>query len=199
MTTALTNAQQVILSAAANQPEGRALPLPTTLTLNRASSVRVLKSLIAKGYLAEYPAHRHDALWREADENTEESATTLVITQEGLGVLGIEPEESDKAVIPLKNDTTVTAPATVKKQKNETKQTGPFKLLQLIQLLARPEGASLTEMAEVTGWQHHSLRGVMSGQLKKKRNLVITSESHPSRGRIYRLAIVQGKEAHDGK
>ena len=43
---------------------------------------------------------------------------------------------------------------------------------------------------EVTGWQAHSIRGAISGALKKKLGLTITSEADEIRGRIYR--IVEG-------
>jgi hypothetical protein len=46
----------------------------------------------------------------------------------------------------------------------------------MIGLLQRPEGATIEELAEATGWQSHSVRGVMSGALKKKLGLAIASE-----------------------
>ena len=58
----------------------------------------------------------------------------------------------------------------------------------MIGLLPRPEGASVEEMAKATGWQSHSVRGVMSGALKKKLGLTIASEKVEGRGRIYRIA-----------
>jgi hypothetical protein len=33
---------------------------------------------------------------------------------------------------------------------------------------ARPEGATVDEVASVTGWQRHTVRGVFSGTLKKR-------------------------------
>lgn len=42
------------------------------------------------------------------------------------------------------------------------------KLERLVALLLRPEGASLHELAEATGWQAHSVRGAISGALRKK-------------------------------
>ncbi len=58
----------------------------------------------------------------------------------------------------------------------------------LIELLKRPKGATIAEMATKTGWQAHSVRGAMSGTLKKKLGLAVTSESIEGRGRIYRIA-----------
>ena len=43
-------------------------------------------------------------------------------------------------------------------------------------------------MAKATGWESHSVRGVMSGALKKKLGLTIASEKVEGRGRIYRIA-----------
>jgi hypothetical protein len=42
--------------------------------------------------------------------------------------------------------------------------------------------------SEATGWLTHSVRGVMSGVLKKKLGLKIDSEKIEGRGRVYRLA-----------
>lgn len=62
----------------------------------------------------------------------------------------------------------------------------PNKLQALIALLRRPEGARLEEMISATGWQAHSVRGAMSGALKKQRRLTITSEKTDT-GRVYRI------------
>ena len=42
-------------------------------------------------------------------------------------------------------------------------------------LLTRSKGATVFELVEATGWQAHSVRGFMSGTLKKKLRLEITS------------------------
>jgi len=56
----------------------------------------------------------------------------------------------------------------------------------MITLLERPCGATIDEMAKVTGWQRHSVRGMMSGVLQKRLGLSIESEEE-ERGRIYRI------------
>ena len=45
------------------------------------------------------------------------------------------------------------------------------KQAQMIELLKRPEGATVEQIAEATGWQHHTIRGAISGALKKKLGL----------------------------
>ena len=61
------------------------------------------------------------------------------------------------------------------------------KLSLVIELLRRKDGATLPEMVKATGWQAHSVRGAMSGALKKKLGLKITSTKSDKRGRIYRI------------
>jgi hypothetical protein len=43
----------------------------------------------------------------------------------------------------------------------------------MIDLLKRPEGATVEQIAAATGWQHHTIRGAISGALKKKLGLTI--------------------------
>lgn len=50
------------------------------------------------------------------------------------------------------------------------------KIDQVVALLRRPEGATIEAMIAATGWQAHTVRGAMSGALKKKAGLTITSE-----------------------
>ncbi len=57
----------------------------------------------------------------------------------------------------------------------------------LIDLLKRKKGATIAEIVEATGWQAHSVRGAISGALKKKLGLVVTSERIDGRGRTYRI------------
>ncbi len=58
----------------------------------------------------------------------------------------------------------------------------------LIEMLRRPNGATIEQMTAKTGWQAHSVRGAISGTLKKKLGLAVTSETVGGRGRVYRIA-----------
>src|SRR6202140_2677275 len=49
----------------------------------------------------------------------------------------------------------------------------PSKQDVVIAMLRQPEGATVDEVASVTGWQRHTVRGVFSGTLKKKLGLIL--------------------------
>jgi hypothetical protein len=57
----------------------------------------------------------------------------------------------------------------------------------VIELLRRPEGATLADIQSATGWQPHSVRGFISGALGKKMGLMIESVKTPDGARSYRL------------
>jgi hypothetical protein len=58
----------------------------------------------------------------------------------------------------------------------------------LIAMLHRPQGATIEEIVAATGWQKHTVRGAISGALKKKLRLTIESQKVDGRGRVYRIA-----------
>lgn len=62
------------------------------------------------------------------------------------------------------------------------------KLGTLIALLRRKEGATIEHMMKATGWQAHSVRGALSGALKKKRGLAVASAVNRDGVRVYRVA-----------
>ena len=57
----------------------------------------------------------------------------------------------------------------------------------VIEMLRRPEGATLAEIVEATSWASHTTRGFLAGAIKKKLGLIIESTKDDARGRIYRL------------
>ena len=62
------------------------------------------------------------------------------------------------------------------------------KLGQLEGMLRRKEGASIAQIAAALDWQAHSVRGAISGSLKKKLGLNITNELIEGGDRVYRIA-----------
>ena len=56
----------------------------------------------------------------------------------------------------------------------------------IILLLKRPSGATLKAMMALTGWQAHSVRGFISGQLRKRLGLDVTTFERDGE-RVYTL------------
>jgi len=65
----------------------------------------------------------------------------------------------------------------------------PSKQDALIAMLRRPQGVTVDEVASAMGWQCHTVRGVLSGTLKKKLGLTLASAKE-ERGRVYRIVEV---------
>jgi Protein of unknown function (DUF3489) len=53
-------------------------------------------------------------------------------------------------------------------------------------LLRRPEGATIGELQEISGWQPHSVRSFLAGTIKKRLQLQVASAKE-ERGRVYRV------------
>jgi len=62
------------------------------------------------------------------------------------------------------------------------------KQAQVIAMLQRPEGATIAQLCEATGWQAHTVRGTLAGALKKKLGLTVVSEKLEGGERVYRIA-----------
>lgn len=58
----------------------------------------------------------------------------------------------------------------------------------VVQMLKRPEGATVRQICEATGWQAHTVRGTFAGAFKKKLGLTIGSDKALGGERIYRIA-----------
>ncbi len=189
----LTDTQLVILSAAAQRGGGAILPLPASLTINKGAAAAVLKSLVKRGLIAEQPAGRDDEPWREVDGRR----MTLAITEAGLEAIGVQPDQATDAPAGASK----TKLAKRRKKANAPKagtsaapqasspaiRPGTKQAL-LIDLLRRDGGATIGEIVEAIGWQPHSVRGAISGSVKKKLGLIVASETVDGRGRIYRIA-----------
>jgi hypothetical protein len=62
----------------------------------------------------------------------------------------------------------------------------------VITLLKKSNGASLAELMKATGWQAHSVRGFLSGTLRKKMGLKVQSAKRGDREAFTR-SLAQGK------
>jgi len=170
----ITDTQSIILSRAATRPGNLAMPLPDGLA--GAAAKTVIGKMIEHGWLEEVDAklRQSEPIWRETGDG---HGTTLVATKAGLDAIGIEA----MAPTPAPEAAPAAAEARATRIRPGTKQA------EIIALIQRPEGASIAEIVEATGWLSHSARGLISGGLKKKLNLPITADKVAGRGTVYKL------------
>ncbi|SLN61926.1 hypothetical protein ROG8370_02857 [Roseovarius gaetbuli] len=173
----LTETQTIILSAGAQRPDNLAMPLPAGL--HGAAAQKVVSMMIGRGWLEEVDAktRKGEPLWRETGDG---HGTTLVVTDAGLLAIGVEP-------VVVKTMAAIRTHAAQPPALKPPTQRAGTKQAMLIALLQRPEGASMAEIVEATDWQAHTARGTISGVVKKKLGLVVTSVKEDERGRVYRI------------
>jgi hypothetical protein len=166
----LTNTQSIILSAACARDDG--LIFPVTANIKGGPVGNSLKSMLKRRLIEEITASDLNTVWRH-DEHL--GPVTLKATQLAYTALGID---SGEASVPDQSPSVSSRPSPPRKS---TKQA------QLIEMLKCPEGATIAEIAKATGWKLHSVRGAISGVLKKKLGLEVTSEKIGDRGRVYKI------------
>jgi hypothetical protein len=106
----------------------------------------------------------------EAAEGASEAETAATSAEAGAAANTPAPTaEGDDGGAPAADDAEAAARETPAKP---TPRPGT-KQAQMIDLMKRPEGATIEQIAEVTGWQHHTIRGAISGALKKKLGLTV--------------------------
>jgi hypothetical protein len=191
----LTDTQTIVLSRAATRPGNLAMPLPEGL--HGAAAKMAVTKMIERGWLEEVEAdiRQGEPLWRETGDG---HGTTLIATETGLQAIGIQPvvasamtnlrkAKLEPATTPQNAAETTSDPAMPKPIaiRAGTKQA------QIIALIQRPEGASISEIVEATGWLPHSVRGLISGGLKKKLGVPVMSEKEETRGSVYRIRCVE--------
>jgi hypothetical protein len=190
--TKLSDTQAVILSAASQRDDGAVLPLPETLKVTGGALTKVLGSLESKGLIEHQGAPRGDdppplrisragleAIGVETEDDASEGAKPA---DTGATSAEAGAQASDAAAPATEADGAATrakrkARASVKPGKaapgeKPTRRAGTKQAL-MIEMLKRPEGATVEQIAAATGWQHHTIRGAISGALKKKLGLTV--------------------------
>ncbi len=158
MTTTLTATQQAILAHAHQHTDGKIEWLPENI--KGGARQKVLDGLFNRALITK-------------------TASNWFIAAEGYDALGVPRKSAEKASAPDLTD----APAITKtpRARENSKQA------QMIEMLKRPDGATLNQLVEATGWQSHTVRGAMAGSLKKKLGLTIISEKATGQDRTYRI------------
>ncbi|MDP5309068.1 DUF3489 domain-containing protein [Paracoccus spongiarum] len=191
--TKLSDTQLVILSAAAQREDRNVLPLPGSL--GGGAAAKAVGALLKRGLIAETTTDsraKADAalnrIWRNDEDG---DAILLHITDAGLAAIGVEPDGGDNAPTGADEAPSAEAPQDAPAEagsapKARIPRTGT-KQAKLIEMLRAEGGATIDEIVAALDWQAHTARGAMSGALKKKLGLTITSEKIEGRGRAYRI------------
>jgi hypothetical protein len=163
--TYLSDTARVVLAAAAQRADLSVLPFPDGCKAKGGAEQKVLSGLKKRGLIRVIGA--------------DGGPQRLVITSEGMAAIGIEPEDTGATpaatgATPARSKARAKAarPGTAAPARTPTPRAGTKQAL-LIEMLERPEGATVEQIAAATGWQHHTIRGAISGALKKKLGLTV--------------------------
>jgi hypothetical protein len=187
--TYLSDIARVVLAAAAQRDDLSVLPFPDDVKARGGAEQKVLAGLRKRGFIRVI--------------ETPGRPQRIVITSEGMAAIGVESDDGETGPTGADTGATAAEPApgndtpaptaagddgaTAGRRKAKAKATKPRKAAadekptprsgtkqaQMIEMLKRPDGATVEQIAAATGWQHHTIRGAISGALKKKLGLTV--------------------------
>jgi len=97
----------------------------------------------------------------------------------------VTPPAAQEPAVP--EEAATVAPQAASASQEASRRPGTKKLA-ILALLRRPEGATLWELMQATGWQAHSVRGFLSGSLGKKGGYHVARIKRDNGARAYRLS-----------
>ena len=154
----LSPAQSLLLRNAARRADGRVIPPDT---LRGGARAKVLTVLLQRGWI-------------------EPADGGHVLTDAGYAAIGQQrPAPRDDAQpVDITDDLQLLEGIPVRPG---------TKLAALVVALRRPQGATSLQLMLATGWQPHTVRGAISGMLRKKFGLNVVLVHNDSGERVYRV------------
>ena len=157
----LTDTQTAILRAAAGRPDGNIEPLPPSL--RGGARTKVIEGLLARGLIVDVDGHH-------------------LLTDAGYAAVG-KQRPAPKGVQKMDS------PDALTKREATSRTIRPgTKLAAIIDAMCHPGGATIDQMMNSTGWQAHSVRGAISGMIRKRLGYEVVSEKAADGQRAYRIA-----------
>ena len=160
MNAKLTTTQTAILKAAAARPDGSIEPLQPSL--RGGARTKVIDGLLARGLIAE-------------------SEGCHLLTDAGYAAVGKQrpvPKGVQKMDAPDALTRSEPIPHTLRPG---------TKLAAIIDAMRNPGGATIAQMMASTGWQAHTVRGAISGMVRKRLGYEVVTEKGADGQRAYRI------------
>ena len=171
MSVKLTTTQSTVIKAASARPDGNIEPLPTSL--RGGARAKVIEGLLARDLISKFQHPDH---------------VEYYLTDAAYAAVG-----SKRKVTPDPEIEAAVSAAEAKWAQDKREATKPrtrenSKQAAVVQMLQRPDGTTIRQVMETTGWQAHTVRGTFAGALKKKLGLIIVSAKDATGERVYRIA-----------
>ena len=180
----LSDTQAVILSAASQRDDGAVLPLPDSLKLKGGALAKVMDSLRNRGLIrvldtdggperVVITSEGMVAIGVEQDgdeapaggDTAPTSAEAPASASEADGATKRAKRRPAKGKKARTTARAISEPEAAGEQSPKPTPRAGTKQAQMIELLKRHEGATVAQIAAATGWQHHTIRGAISGAL----------------------------------
>ena len=166
----LTDTQTAILKAAARRANGNIEPLPPNL--RGGARAKVIEGLLARGLIFDADGHH-------------------LLTDDGYAAIGKRrpaPKGGQKMDAP--DALTKREPIDALQKLEATSRTirSGTKLATIIAAMRHPGGATIAQMMAGTGWQAHTVRGAISGMVRKRLGYEVVTEKGADGQSAYRIA-----------
>lgn len=155
--------QRLLLRSAACQADGRMIP-PSTM--RGGARAKVLTALLHRGWI-------------------EPADSGHVLTDAGYAAIGQQRHTLPDDVQPMGTNSDLQLLEGIPARRGT-------KLAALVMALRRPQGATSLQLMLDTGWQPHTVRGAISGMLRKKLGLNVVLAHNDTGERAYRICPLAG-------
>ena len=165
----LNDLQLILLSTANQRDDGSVLPPAASIAKDERRIRAAIQQLLKRGLIEEVPIKDRRFAWREEAEQP----IGLAITDRGRAI--IAPESAEQKTRPKARPT----------KSKDAPAVRTSKATIVVNLLQRPQGATLNELVDATGWLPHTTRAALTG-LRKKGHVLEKSKREDAT--CYRMA-----------